>query len=135
MCCFDRSEAFNRQGSNILKKLIQQIAVQIMVIAAAGLCFAAETNPKGAAAGTKVTNAKGTVQQIIFTEQKIEGKIRRPQLVLIQADQRPHFSPMVMQMFNKSTNAAELVDPGALDMIPNHEAYQFEGTKIVGMKP
>jgi hypothetical protein len=134
MYCFCNSEALNRQGSNILKKLIQQITVQIMVIAAIGLCSAAETNQNGAA-GTTITNAKGTVQQIIFTEQKIEGKIRRPQLVLIQADQRPHFSPMVMQMFNKSTNAAELVDPGALDMIPNHEAFQFEGTKIVGMKP
>jgi hypothetical protein len=113
----------------ILPTYIQKITVSITVILYIGLCSAAGTNQQGTA------GAKSTVQQIIFSEQKIEGKIRRPQLVLIKADQRPHFSTMVMQMLNKSSNAAELVDPGALDMIPNFNAFQFEGTKIVGLKP
>jgi len=55
-------------------------------------CLAA--GKKDAAAGKADPKAKSDIQKIIFEEQKIEGKIRRPQLVLIKADQRPTFPPM-----------------------------------------
>jgi len=40
--------------------------------------------------------AEKPMQKMVFDEKQIEGKIRRPQLVLIKADQRPQFAPMVM---------------------------------------
>ena len=42
----------------------------------------------------KTTVSTSGIKQMVFEEQKIEGKIRRPQLVLIKADQRPEFNPM-----------------------------------------
>ena len=79
--------------------------------------------------------AKSGVQKIIFEEQKIEGKIRRPQLVLIKADQRPSFPPMVMQSYGKTENIAEFVDQFAIENLPNQNAFQFEGTKISNIVP
>lgn len=40
--------------------------------------------------------AAGPQKKFVFEERQIEGKIRRPQLVLITADQRPQYGPMVM---------------------------------------
>ena len=74
-------------------------------------------------------------RKIIFEEQKIEGKIRRPQLVLIKADQRPTFPPMVMQSYGKTENIAEFVDPFAIENLPNQNAFQFEGTRISNYIP
>jgi len=79
--------------------------------------------------------AQSGVQKIIFEEQKIEGKIRRPQLVLIKADQRPSFPPMVMQSYGKTENIAEFVDQFAIENLPNQNAFQFEGTKISNIVP
>jgi hypothetical protein len=72
---------------------------------------------------------------LVFEEQKIEGKIRRPQLVLIKADQRPDFNPMVMQSLGKSKNVAQLVDDRLLKGSQNQGAFKFEGTKIVNIVP
>ena len=93
-------------------------------------CLAADK--KDAKADPK---AKSGVQKIIFEEQKIEGKIRRPQLVLIKADQRPSFPPMVMQSYGKTENIAEFVDQFAIENLPNQNAFQFEGTKISNIVP
>ena len=79
----------------------------------------------------KTQKAKKDIQQIIFEEQKIEGKIRRPQLVLIKADQRPAFSPMIMQSFGKNDNTAEFVDQSVIENQPNQNAFQFSGTKVI----
>ena len=38
-----------------------------------------------------VCAAAGAVKTLVLEEQRVEGKIRRPQLVLIKADSRPHF--------------------------------------------
>jgi hypothetical protein len=73
---------------------------------------------------------KKDIQQIIFEEQKIEGKIRRPQLVLIKADQRPAFAPMVLQSFGKNDNIADFVDQSAIENMPNQNAFQFNGAKV-----
>jgi hypothetical protein len=86
--------------------------------------------PAAVAAGQK-----SNVKQIIFEEQKIEGKIRRPQLVLIKADQRPEFSPMVMQTMGKNKNIASFVDQTILEKTPYSGAFQFEGTKIGNFVP
>jgi hypothetical protein len=65
----------------------------------------------------------------------IEGKIRRPQLVLIKADQRPEFNPMVMQSLGKTKNIAGLVDQGILEETRYQGAFKFEGTRIVNIVP
>ncbi len=44
-----------------------------------------------------VAYATEDIEKIIFKERKIEGKIRRPQLVLIKAEKRPEFSSIIMQ--------------------------------------
>jgi hypothetical protein len=75
------------------------------------------------------------IKQLIFEEQKIEGKIRRPQLVLIKADQRPEFNPMVMQSLGKTKNIAGLVDQGILEETRYQGAFKFEGTRIVNIVP
>jgi hypothetical protein len=79
--------------------------------------------------------AKNSIQQIIFEDQKIEGKIRRPQLVLIKADQRPSFPPMVMQSYGKTENVVDFVDQFAIENLPNQNAFQFEGVKISNFIP
>lgn len=73
--------------------------------------------------------------QMVFEEQKIEGKIRRPQLVLIKADQRPDFTPMVMQSMGKTKNIASLADQSLIDDLPYQGAFQFEGMKINNIVP
>jgi hypothetical protein len=83
----------------------------------------------------KTTVSSSGVKQLIFEEQKIEGKIRRPQLVLIKADQRPEFNPMVMQSLGKTKNVAGLVDDKLLEGTQNRGAFKFEGTKIVNIVP
>ena len=85
---------------------------------------------KGAAAGSSSSNIK----RIVFGEQKIEGKIRRPQLVLIKADQRPEFQPMVLQTLGKTRNIAGLVDESLIEP-PNKGAFQFKGTSIINPEP
>jgi hypothetical protein len=80
-------------------------------------------------------NQKGAVRQIVFEEQKIEGKIRRPQLVLIKADQRPEFGSMVMQSMGKTKNIAMLVDEKLIEEAYHKDAFQFKGTKIINISP
>jgi hypothetical protein len=84
----------------------------------------------------KVTErGKAAVQKIIFEEQKIEGKIRRPQMVLIKADQRPSFPPMIMQSAGKNDNVASSIDPSILESPVYKGAFKFQGTAIVNYVP
>ena len=78
---------------------------------------------------------KAAVQRIIFEEQKIEGKIRRPQMVLIKADQRPSFPPMIMQSVGKNENVASFVDPSVIENQLYQNAFQFKGTTIINYAP
>ena len=84
----------------------------------------------------KITEkGKAAVQKIIFEEQKIEGKIRRPQMVLIKADQRPAFPPMIMQSAGKNDNVASSIDPSILESPAYKGAFQFQGTAIINYMP
>lgn len=84
----------------------------------------------------KVTErGKAAVQKIIFEEQKIEGKIRRPQMVLIKADQRPSFPPMIMQSAGKNDNVASSIDPAMIESPAYKGAFQFQGTAIINYAP
>jgi hypothetical protein len=74
-------------------------------------------------------------QKMVFEEQKIEGKIRRPQLVLIKAEQRPSFAPMVMQSLAGNTNIVEFVDNGAIENDPYSAPFKFTGYAITGYQP
>jgi len=76
------------------------------------------------------------VKTIIFAQQKIEGKIRRPQLVLIKADERPQFETMVIQSSGRSnSNITESVPDEVLDRSPYSGAFQFDGTRIKNYVP
>jgi hypothetical protein len=83
--------------------------------------------------GTESDDKNG-VRHIIFGEQKIEAKILRPQLVLIKADQRPDFPPMVNQPLGKTLNIAAQVDPSLIEA-PHKGAFQFQGTRIINPAP
>lgn len=85
--------------------------------------------------GQTQSNQHSSVQKMVFEEQRIEGKIRRPQLVLIQAEQRPVFEPMVLQSLGKSGDMTASVDRSVIDDIPNRVPFQFEGTRIVNIVP
>jgi hypothetical protein len=78
---------------------------------------------------------KAGVQRMIFEAQKIEGKIRRPQLVLIKADQRPAFPAMIMQSVGKNDNVASFVDPAVIENSTYQNAFQFKGTDITNYVP
>jgi hypothetical protein len=98
--------------------------------------FAAHAvDDKSASSAKTQEKGKAAVQRIIFEEQKIEGKIRRPQLVLIKADQRPSFPPMIMQSVGKNDNVASFVDPAVVENSTYQNAFQFEGTTIVNYAP
>jgi hypothetical protein len=106
------------------------------------ICYSAppapSSPPKDSVApmpSAKTTVSESGLKRLVFEEQKIEGKIRRPQLVLIKADQRPDFNPMVMQSLGKSKNVAQLVDDRLLEGSQNQGAFKFKGTKIVNIVP
>jgi len=75
------------------------------------------------------------IQRIVFEEFQIEGKIRRPQLVLIKAEQRPKFSPMVMQSLDSDVNVVEYAKDPALEKSPYSGAFMFNGREISNYKP
>ena len=74
-------------------------------------------------------------KRLILEEQKIEGKIRRPQLVLIKADQRPEFEPMVMQSLGKKADIVKNVDAAVIDASPYAGPFKFAGKTIVNYAP
>jgi hypothetical protein len=76
-----------------------------------------------------------TVKKMVFDERRIEGKIRRPQLVLIKAEQRPDFEPMVLQSLGKTGNIAGAVDKSMLERSPYDAAFRFRGSRIENYIP
>jgi len=74
--------------------------------------------------------AETNVKKLIFEERRIEGKIRRPQLVLIKAEQRPEFDPMVIQSLGKTGNIVGSVDTKILERSPYDRAFKFRGKRI-----
>lgn len=86
-------------------------------------------------AASAAVDASKNLKQLFFEERKIEGKIRRPQLVLIKAEQRPEFEPMVIQSLGKTGNIAGSVDKRILDQSPYDGAFEFRDKKIVNYVP
>jgi hypothetical protein len=75
------------------------------------------------------------VKKLIFDERRIEGKIRRPQLVLIKAEQRPEFEPMVLQSLGKTGNIVGSVEKKILEQSPYDGAFQFRDKNITNYTP
>lgn len=98
-------------------------AIFLMMLLAGGLLFAASNT------------SKQDVTKMVFEERRIEGKIRRPQLVLIKAEQRPEFDPMVLQSLGKTGDIAGAVDKSILEASPYDGAFQFHGTRIENYVP
>lgn len=84
----------------------------------------------GVFVSVRAQDEDNSVKQIIFEEKKIEGKIRRPQLVLIKADQRPEFTPMVLQSLGTGTNILQSVENDLITDSPYKGAFQFKGLII-----
>ena len=78
---------------------------------------------------------KRKIRRIEFDEQQIEGKIRRPQLVLIKAEQRPTFAPMLMQSLAGNTSVVEFVAAETIEKSPYDQAFKFNGMKISNYVP
>jgi hypothetical protein len=76
-----------------------------------------------------------SVKKIIFEEKHIEGKIRRPQLVLIKADQRPEFDPMVLQSMGNGSNVLQTINKDLINDSPYKGAFQFKDMEITNYVP
>jgi len=117
-----------------IKYVIRATAVFLLyagasfAVTGAGDTLKADNAKKPSAAAAAVQ--KSNVKQIVFEEQKIEGKIRRPQLVLIKADQRPDFAPMIMQGVGKSKSVSALIDENLINSNTNTSPFRFVGTKV-----
>ncbi|MGE5672180.1 MAG: hypothetical protein ACM31E_12090 [Fibrobacterota bacterium] len=85
-------------------------------------------------AGSSIA-APESVKKMVFEEQRIEGKIRRPQLVLIKAEQRPEFKPMVMQSYGKNDNLLNSVNDQIIENSPYKMPFQFDGNRVKGYEP
>jgi hypothetical protein len=75
------------------------------------------------------------IKKMVFDERRIEGKIRRPQLVLIKAEQRPEFEPMILQSLGKTANIAGAVDKSILEKSPYDGAFRFRDSQIENYVP
>jgi len=75
------------------------------------------------------------VKKMVFEERRIEGKIRRPQLVLIKAEQRPEFVPMVIQSLGKTGSITGSVDEDILDWSPYEDAFRIKNGSIENYVP
>ncbi len=114
-------------------RLLFQIIAIPLIVSFTG--FASETKPNPASQAKTTERGKAAVQKIIFEEQKIEGKIRRPQMVLIKADQRPTFTPMLMQSAGKTDNITATINPAVIENAIYQGAFQFNGTQIINYLP
>ncbi|MBN1983952.1 MAG: hypothetical protein JW795_20655 [Chitinivibrionales bacterium] len=75
------------------------------------------------------------VQRFVFEERTIEGKIRKPQLVLISVEQRPDFKPMVMQSLDHEIVLPQLGMTPEIETTPHDGAFTFEHMKIANFVP
>ena len=84
----------------------------------------------GVSTATSVDSEQKNIKKLVFEERRIEGKIRRPQLVLIKAEQRPEFEPMIIQSLGKTGNITGAVDEEILERSPYDGAFQYRGERI-----
>lgn len=105
-----------------MNRIVFALIIAVMILSA-GL-FAASTG-----------NEQSGVKKFVFDESRIEGKIRRPQLVLIKADQRPEFDPMVVQSLGRTGNIAGAVEKSILEKSPYNGAFSFRNKRIINLIP
>ncbi|HON11812.1 MAG TPA: hypothetical protein PLE24_13175 [Chitinispirillaceae bacterium] len=77
----------------------------------------------------------GDVKKLVFEDQLIEGKIRRPQLVLIKADQRPVFNSMVLQSKGKAADISAAISDDIIQEFPYKGPFRIENSKITNIEP
>lgn len=75
------------------------------------------------------------VKKLVFEEKMIEGKIRRPQLVLIKAETRPEFGSMVMKSVDKGMNVEEYTSGESVEGSDYNEPFKMDKYKITNYKP
>jgi hypothetical protein len=78
--------------------------------------------------------AAANIEKLIFEEQRIEGKIRRPQLVLIQADERPVFEPMALESFGRGSGIIKSVNRRLIEASPYNGPFEFNNYEITNIK-
>jgi hypothetical protein len=93
------------------------------------LLWAGAAQVKAAAAAT------APIRRLVLEEQRIEGKIRRPQLVLIKAEQRPVFASIVVHSAAGVESIARAVSKKALEASPFSGAFRFVDKKIANIVP
>ncbi|MBD3242339.1 MAG: hypothetical protein GF331_17235 [Chitinivibrionales bacterium] len=86
-------------------------------------------------AGLAAQSPTGKVRRLVLEEQRIEGKIRRPQLVLIKADQRPDFGSIVVHSVGGDKDIAKAVSQSVIEKSPYRDAFRFAGKKIANFVP
>lgn len=104
--------------------------VKVVAVFTMTLCFLC-----GISSEVFCAEENGNVKKMIFEERRIEGKIRRPQLVLIKAEQRPEFAPMVIQSLGKTGSIAGSVDKDILDWSPYDDAFRIKKGRIENYVP
>ncbi|NLG17758.1 MAG: hypothetical protein GX556_10545 [Fibrobacter sp.] len=75
------------------------------------------------------------IKKIIFDEQLIEGKIRRPQLVLIKAEQRPALSPMVLKSLGKNADISSIINDDIIQDSPCKGPFRVEDGRLTNIEP
>lgn len=82
-----------------------------------------------------IVNGAGDVKKLVFEEKMIEGKIRRPQLVLIKAETRPEFEPMVMKSVDKGMNVEEYTNGNSVEGSPHKGPFEMRDYNITNYEP
>lgn len=85
--------------------------------------------------GINLVYSAKPVKQLIFEEKMIEGKIRRPQLVLIKAETRPQFEPMVMKSVDKGMNVEEYATGESVEGSQYKEPFKIKDYEITNYEP
>lgn len=75
------------------------------------------------------------VERLVLEEQLIEGKIRRPQLVLITAEARPVFGSLALESLGPGAGITRSVDRSLLEWSPNSGPFQFSATNVSNYVP
>jgi hypothetical protein len=79
--------------------------------------------------------AQSDLSRLILDEQRIEGKIRRPQLVLIKAETRPSFEPILMEGSAQQGSLLRSANDALIEQTPHDGPFRFSGSDISNYKP
>lgn len=88
-----------------------------------------------AASVASAAPSQGPVRKLVLDEQRIEGKIRRPQMVLIKADQRPAFDPVVATSANTEQSITRGVSDAVVEACAYRGPFSFVNKRVVYSAP